>query len=89
MNVPNVNFTPISNDYATVSVNRVNFTMNDGYVYYRRSDYADLVDEEGNPRDPYPEEISYLRYWGNVPVGYDFSDIVIVAEADVPANQIN
>ena len=68
--------------------NRVEIIMNDGYVFYDKDNYADLTDEEGNPREPYPEEISYFRY-GVFSPATDFANrIVVVAEADVPADQI-
>ena len=88
MNMINVNFTPITNDYATVSVNRINLMIEDGYVAYRRSDYEGLIDEEGNPREPLPDEISYFRAFYNISVNADFSNYVIVPESEVPENQI-
>ncbi len=67
---------------------RIEIRMNDGYVFYDRNDYADLTDEEGNPREPLPEEISYFRY-GVYSPATDFDNrIVVVAESDVPADQI-
>lgn len=88
MNLPTVAFNNLENDYATISVNRVNVTMKTGYVFYDLKDYEGLTDEEGNPREPYPEEISYSRTLYNTSVNRDFSTIVIVAESDVPADQI-
>jgi hypothetical protein len=76
---------------ATVTLTaygRVEITMNDGYVFYDKDNYADLTDEDGNPREPLPEEISYFRY-GVFSPATDFDNrIVVVPEADVPANQI-
>lgn len=76
---------------ATVQYNkwgRVEIIMNDGYVFYDRDNYADFTDDEGNPREPYPEEISYFRY-GVFSPATDFDNrIVVVAESDVPADQI-
>ena len=76
---------------ATVNLTaygRVEIIMNDGYVFYDRDNYADLTDEDGNPREPLPEEISYFRY-GVFSPATDFANrIVVVAESDVPADQI-
>lgn len=73
---------------ATIIPRRVDVVANTGYVLYNLNDYADLTDEEGNPREPLPEEISYVRAIYNVPVTYDFTKFIVVPEADVPANQI-
>lgn len=67
---------------------RVDFIANEGYVLYNSDDYANLTDEEGNPREPLPEEICYVRAIYNVPVTYDFTKFIVVPEADVPAEQI-
>lgn len=75
--------------HATVTLNewgRVEFVMDEGYVFYKLSDYANLTDDEGKPRDPYPEEIIYSRAGYSYPLDYDFSTIIVVAEADVPAD---
>lgn len=79
----------IAHASVTLNVrNRVIIDMDDGWVFYDRADYADFTDDEGNPREPYPEEISYFR-WGSYAPDTDFdARIVVVAEADVPANQI-
>lgn len=85
MNLPTI-------PHATVTLNdygRVNFVMDTGYVFYQPSDYIGYTDEEGNPRPPYPEEICYSRAGYNYSLDFDFAnDIVVVPEADVPANQI-
>lgn len=79
---------------ATVQYNRygnVEITMNDGYVFYDRENYADLTDEDGNPREPLPEEICYFRFIcfpRSVSNEEIEARIVVVAEADVPADQI-
>lgn len=80
--------------HATVTLNAYNgmvIQMNEGYVFYDLNDYSDLTDEEGNPREPYPEELSYFRY-GVYPRSISNEElesrIVVVAEADVPAEQI-
>jgi hypothetical protein len=88
MNLPIISFANITNDYATVKATRVNIIMNDGYVFYDLNDYTGLTDEEGNPRLPYPEEISYSRAMYNVAITRDLSGIVVVAESEVPENQI-
>ncbi len=77
--------------HATVSLtpyNRVEIVMHNGWVFYDTEDYINLTDEKGNPRDPYPEEICYARYGVYAP-DTDFDNrIIVVAEADVPADQI-
>ena len=88
MNLPTVSFDSLENEYATISVNRVNVAMKTGYVFYDLADYEGLTDEEGNPREPYPEEIAYSRRLFNTSVNRDFSTIVIVPESEVPADQI-
>lgn len=79
---------------ATVQLNRwgnVEIIMDNGYVYYDRDNYLDLTDDEGNSREPLPEEISYFRY-GVYPRSISNEEIerriVVVAESDVPADQI-
>lgn len=76
--------------HATVTANaygRYNIVMDDGWVFWDRSDYG--TDENGNFVEPLPEEICYSRAGYNYPADYDFDNrIVVVAEADVPANQI-
>lgn len=67
---------------------RVEITMNDGYVFYDRENYADLTDEDGNPREPLPEEISYFRYGVYAPETDFENRIVVVDESDVSAEQI-
>jgi hypothetical protein len=76
--------------HATVTLNvrnRFVVQMNEGWVFYDRNDYAGLTDEEGNPREPYPEEISYYRYGVFAP-DFDFTRIVVVDENEVPPYQI-
>jgi hypothetical protein len=62
--------------------------MHEGWVFYDASDYADYTDDEGNPREPYPEEISYYRYGVFSPTADFANRIVVVAESEVPENQI-
>lgn len=77
--------------HADVSLNernRVIIQMHDGWVFYDTEHYVGLTDEEGNPRDPYPDEICYAR-WASYSPATDFDNrIIVVAETDVPANQI-
>lgn len=67
---------------------RVEIIANEGFVYFDKDNYKDLTDEEGNPRDPLPEEISYFRYGVFAP-DTDFENrIVTVAESEVNKEQI-
>lgn len=66
-------------------------TADEGYVFYDRNNYTDLTDDEGNPRDPLPEEMLYFRYKvfpASVTAEEIEARIVVVAESDVPADQI-
>lgn len=78
-------------EHATVTLNprnRVVIQMNEGYVFYDKDHYTGLTDENGNPREPLPEEICYYRY-GVYSPATDFANrIVVVAESEVPDNQI-
>lgn len=83
MNLPN-----IANAAVALTIyGRVEIRMLDGFVYYDRENYADLTDEDGNPREPLPEEISYFRYGVYAP-DTDFDRIVVVAEGEIPPEQI-
>ncbi len=76
--------------HADVTLNqwgRVVVQMNDGYVFWDRALHTGFTDDEGNPRDPYPEEICYYRY-GVFSPATDFSLFVVVPESEVPENQI-
>lgn len=81
-------------EHANTYINRFGATvveMHEGFVCYDRNDYADLTDEEGNPREPMPEELSYFRakyYPPSVTAEEIEARIVVVAEAEVPADQI-
>ena len=67
---------------------RIVVTPADGFVFYDKDNYKDLTDENGNPREPSPEEISYFRYGVYAP-NTDFENrIVAVAENEVPKEQI-
>ena len=64
-------------------------TANDGYVFWDRADYIDY--ETGMLREPAPEEIAYSRvgyYQRSIGVEAIEARIVVVPEADVPADQI-
>lgn len=66
-------------------------TADEGYVFYDIYDYEGLTDDAGNPRNPLPEEILYFRYmvFGKSVTAEEIeARIVVVAEADAPANQI-
>lgn len=81
-------------EHANCYVNTIGFTVvepHSGYVCYDRNDYLDWTDEEGNPCEPLPEEISYFRakyYPPSVTAEEIEARIVVVAEAEVPENQI-
>lgn len=78
-------------EHATVTLNergRVVVQMDDGWVFCDMRHYEDLTDDEGNPREPLPEELSYFRYGVFSPATDIASCLLIVAETDVPANQI-
>lgn len=87
MSLPNI-------EHANTYVDRFGATvveMHSGYVCYDRNDYADLTDDEGNPREPLPEELSYFRakyYPPSVTAAEIEARIVVAAESDVPAEQI-
>lgn len=70
------------------SLGRTVVTPADGFVFYDKDNYKDLTDENGNPREPLPEEISYFRYGVFAP-DTDFENrIVAVAESKVNKEQI-
>lgn len=74
--------------HADVSLNvrnRVIIQMHEGWVFYDRRDY---VDDEGNFREPDPTEICYSRYGSFSPANDFDAIIVVVAESEVPADQI-
>ena len=78
-------------EHADVTLNsygRANITAHEGYVMCDMHDYEHLTDEDGNPREPLPEEISYFRAFYNLPLSWDFTKIIIVPESEVPENQI-
>ena len=77
--------------HATVSLNqwgRVVVQMDDGWVFCDMRDYENLTDEDGNPREPLPEELCYFRYGVFSPATDIEHCLLIVAETDVPADQI-
>lgn len=64
-------------------------TANAGYVFWDKADYVDY--ETGMLREPTPEEIIYSRvgyYPQSIGVEAIEARIVVVPEADVPADQI-
>lgn len=65
-------------DVSLTQYGRVEITMHDGYKFYDRRDY---VDDEGNFRDPEPNEISYSRYGVFSPLN-DFDAILVVVAED-------
>lgn len=83
MSLPNI-------PHATVSYNqwnRVVIQMYDGYVFTNMQNYDNLTDEDGNPREPLPEELSYFRY-GVFSPQTDFERFVVVEEDSVSQEQI-
>lgn len=70
-------------EHATVALNennRVVIRMDDGWVFYRLDLFPD-----GTPS----EDIAYSRYGVfPPPENFEFSNIVVVAESEVPADQI-
>lgn len=67
---------------------RIVVTPVDGFVFFDKDNYKDLTDENGNPREPLPDEISYFRYGVYAP-DTDFENrIVAVAENEIPKEQI-
>ena len=68
-------------EHADVTLNernRVVVQMHDGWVFYRLDMYP-----EGTP----PADICYSRY-AVLSLEYDYSNFVVVAESEVPADQI-
>ena len=76
--------------HATVTLNvrnRVVIQMDEGWVYWDRNDFG--KDENGNYIEPEnPEDISYFRYGVYSPTTDFDGCIVVVAESEVPENQI-
>ena len=70
------------------SLGRIVVTPADGFVFYDKDNYKDLTDENGNPREPLPEEISYFRYGVFAPDTDFESRIVAVDETTINSNQI-
>lgn len=81
-------------EHITASTNQYGGTViqaDVGYVFYDRYDYMNLTDEEGNPREPLPEEILYSRYAVFAPSvsAAEIEDrLVVLPESEVPADQI-
>jgi hypothetical protein len=74
--------------HATVTLNernRIIVTMDNGWVFWDRNDY---FDENGNIIEPTPDIMFYKR-WGSFSPNSDLEyRLVVVAESDVPADQI-
>ena len=74
--------------HATVTLNernRVIVSMHEGWVFWDRKDY---LDDNGNMVEPMPENIIYSR-WGSFSPTSDLENrLVVVAESEVPADQI-
>lgn len=84
MNLPTIENAAVK----LTNFNRIEIIMNGGYVFYDKENYADLKDEEGNTREPLPEEISYFRY-GVFSPDTDFENrIVVVDETTISKDQI-
>ena len=78
-------------EHATVTLNqwgRYVVQTDDGYAFYDKRDYESLTDEDGNPREPLPEEISYFRYGVFSPATDIANCLVVKADSEVPADQI-
>ena len=70
------------------NLGRIVVTPDAGFVYYDKDSYTDLTDENGNPREVLPEEISYFRY-GVYSPETDFENrIVVVDENEISKEQI-
>lgn len=74
--------------HADVDINergRVVIQMYEGYSFYDRSAYEGLTDEEGNAREPKPEEIAYSKFGVFAP-DTDFDvRFVVVKDGETPA----
>ena len=84
-NVPNIENATVEIAFGIVW----KITANPGYVFWDRANYIDT--ETGTWLDPAPEEISYSRFGYYQPsIGIEAIEarIVVVPEADVPADQI-
>ena len=84
MNLPIIKHATVN----STNYSRVEICMNDGYVFYDKDNYSQLTDEEGNPREPSPEEISYFRYGVFAPETDFAKRIVVVDEKPINKNQI-
>ena len=85
--LPNIeHLTAVINKYGATAI-----TADEGYVFYDKNDYLNLTDDEGNLREPFPEEILYSRYIvfpPSVSAAEIESRLVVVPESEVPADQI-
>ena len=74
--------------HADVSINernRVVIQMHEGYSFYDRSAYEGLTDEEGNTREPKPDEIAYSKYGVFAPDTEFDAHFVIVKDGETSA----
>ena len=70
------------------ALNRIEIKTETGFVFYDKDAYKDLTNEEGESREPLPEEISYFHY-GVYSPDTDFENrIIVVEEKTVPKTQI-
>ena len=75
--------------HADVSINernRVVIQMHEGYSFYDRSAYEGLTDEEGNAREPKPDEIAYSKYGVFAPDTDFNARFVVVKDGETPAD---
>lgn len=87
MSLPNIeHINATTNQYGSTVIQ-----AEAGYVFYDRCDYEGLTDEEGNLREPLPEEMLYFRYKvfaRSVTAEEIEARIVVLPESEVPADQI-
>lgn len=87
MNLPNI-------EHATANKTPLGATeirMDSDWIFYDLDNYVDFMDEEGKLREPLPEEICYFRFICFAPsitAAEIEARLVVVAEADIPKNQI-
>lgn len=75
--------------HADVSINergRVVITMHKGFSFYDKAAYNGLTDEEGNAREPMPDEIAYSKYGVFAPDTDFDARFVIVKDGETPTD---
>lgn len=75
--------------HADVSINernRVVIQMHEGYSFYDKAAYEGLTDEDGNAREPMPDEITYSQYGVFAPDTDFDARFVIVKDGEAPAD---